>query len=71
MHRAFIPSAARLLADLLRRMKSFYIPHIGTNSHFLNAWKFSVIKESSSFLCVVCVCFRQSVIASRNSAKLG
>ncbi len=47
------------------------IPHIGTSSHFLNAWNFSVSKESSSFLCVVCVCFRQSVIAVRNSAKLG
>jgi hypothetical protein len=42
------------------------IPHIGTNSHFLNAWKFSVSKESSSFLCVVCVWFRQSVIPFLN-----
>ena len=46
-----------------------YIPHIGTNSLFLNAWKFSVSRESSSFLCVVWVWFRQSVIAFRNASK--
>jgi hypothetical protein len=31
------------------------IPHIGTKLHFENTWNFRVSKESSSFLCVVCV----------------
>ncbi len=29
---------------------SLYIPHIDTNSHFLNVWKFSVSNDSNSFL---------------------
>ena len=63
---------AALLAATLVSAPAFAqeLSSIDTNSHFLNVWKFSVSNDSSSFLCVVCVWLRQSVIALRKSAKL-
>jgi len=31
------------------------IPHIDTKSHFLNVQKFTVSKDSNSFVCIVCL----------------